>query len=85
MAGKVKLTDSLLKRAHHIAIQHSALNHKLTKAFEQRYGCTYSDVDCDSIIDSLDYGHGPPVTVEFCDSAMLACGRAHLVSSGKGE
>lgn len=73
--GKVRLTDTLLKRAHQAAIRHNTFNARLTKAFEQRYGCTYSDVDCNSIIDSLDYGNGPLVTVQFCDSAMAACGR----------
>lgn len=82
MADKVKLTDSLLKRAHKAAVRFAALNAKITAAFEQRYGCTYSDVDCDHLIDSLDYGQGGAPSVADCDRDMVGCGRA-LLSSGK--
>jgi hypothetical protein len=78
--GKVRLTDALLKRAHQAAIRHSALNQKMTHAFEQRYGCTYSEVDCDWIIDGLDYGTGPTLTVAMCDVAMAECGRKVLTA-----
>lgn len=72
--GKVKLSDALLRRAHRAAVRHSALNQQLTKAFQERYGCTYSDVDCDNLIDALDYGAGSEPTVESCDAAMSESG-----------
>lgn len=67
------LTNRLLKRAARLAFEHSAVQSDLTRAFNARYGCTYSDVDCDEIIDILDY-HGGAITVEQCDDAMERCG-----------
>lgn len=69
----VRLTNRLLRRAATLAYQHSAVQHELTRAFNERYGCTYSDVDADQIIDVLDY-HGGDLTVEQCDQIMAECG-----------
>lgn len=81
----VKLTNALLLQAHRAAIRHGAMNAQLTKAFNARYGCTYSDVDCDTLIDSLDYGNGPLVTVADCDRDMANAGRpASPLSSETG-
>lgn len=80
-----RLTDNLLKRAHAAAVRHNALNAKLTSAFNERYGCTYSDVDADWIIDSLDYGSGSEVTVEQCDQIMTDAGRPPVTSQVRGD
>ena len=74
-----KLTNRLLKRACRIAVEASKVQAELTEAFNERYGCTYSDVDADHLIDALDYG-GATVTVEDCD--MTYSGHPPLSSQG---
>lgn len=70
-----KLTTALLRKAARIAAKSRKINAELTAAFNERYGCTYSDVDCDSLIDILDYGLGETgKTLRECDRAMALCG-----------
>lgn len=69
----VKLTTALLPFAARIAYKNSKVQHLLTKAFSERYGETYSEVDCDELIDILDY-HGGHVDLSFADEAMTRCG-----------
>jgi hypothetical protein len=69
-----KLTASLLRRACEAAKTHAALVAKITEAFEERYGTTHSAVDCDWLIEALDYGGGDVSTVAECDEAMALCG-----------
>lgn len=69
-----KLNQRLLDRAVRIASAAAIVQGELTAAFEERYGLTYSDVDCDALIDVLDYGGGARLTVADCDREMLACG-----------
>lgn len=69
-----KLTQRLLDRAVRIAKAAAKVQGELTEAFEQRYGLTYSDVDCDALIDIFEYGGGARVTVADCDREMLLCG-----------
>jgi hypothetical protein len=48
---------------------------------EKRYGCTHADVDCDVLIDALDYGTSAlNPTVADCDREMDLCGVAPLGS-----
>lgn len=68
------LTSRLLRRAARLAEQSSIVQGQLTDAFRQRYGVTYSDVDCDRLIDILDYHGADNLTVRECDEAMAACG-----------
>lgn len=75
-----RLTNSLLRRTHLAAVRHNALTAQITEAFEERYGCTYSAVDEDCIIDSLDYGSGNTVTIEECDRLMAEAGHPALTS-----
>ena len=35
------------------------LGSEINKWFEGRYGHSYQDIDCDTLIDSLDYATGP--------------------------
>lgn len=63
----MKLTQRLLDQAMHAARRHAILQAKLTKAFMARYGVTYSNVNADQIIDALDYGRGPRITLKECD------------------
>ena len=47
------------------------LGHQIDRWFEERYGKSYSEIDCDTLIDSLDYGRGPPpATLEQIDLLM---------------
>jgi len=78
-----KLTNRLLKRACRIAVEASKVQGELTEAFNERYGCTYSDVDADPLIDSLDYG-GSVVTVDDCDQIMTDAGCPPLSSRDQG-
>lgn len=68
-----KLTNSLLKKAARLSAEFQEIQSQLTDAFNERYGVTYSDVDADMIIDTLDYGGGD-LTVADCDSIMAATG-----------
>lgn len=72
------LTDrqftGLLKRAARIARQASDVSGELSKAFEERYGCTHSDVDCDYLIDAVDYGQGGELSAKIADREMAQCG-----------
>lgn len=76
-----KLTNALLKRACKAAEKHSEMSALITEAFEERYGKTHSDVDCDELIDALDYHGGPPPTVAECDEAMARCGAPRIGTS----
>ncbi|UQS95242.1 hypothetical protein Pam5_26 [Pseudanabaena phage Pam5] len=69
-----KLNQRLLDRAVRIAKAATVVQGELTAAFEERYGLTYSEVDCDALIDVLDYGGGARLTVADCDREMLLCG-----------
>lgn len=60
----------LINRAVIIASKHALVQAELTKAFEDRYGCTYSDVDADQLIDLFDYQGGPAPTLVEVDEIM---------------
>ena len=74
--------QELLTKACRAARAHARLNHKITDAFEARYGCTYSDVDADSLIESLDYG-SVTVTVAECDADMTLHGKPPTALSAR--
>lgn len=67
------LTNRLLRKAAKLAEESQIVHGELTNAFIERYGITYSDVDADSIIDTLDY-FGGSLTVAECDDIMAATG-----------
>lgn len=69
------LTRAVLKRAHEAAVAHSRAQALLTDAMRDRYGCTHSDVDCDHLIDALDYGQG--------NCPVLCSKRTKVVSTGR--
>jgi hypothetical protein len=81
-----KLTNGLLRRAHRAAVKHAELSARITEAFEERYGTTHSAIDCDDIIECLDYGHGHEMTVADCDEAMARSGTPTLLAKiGEGQ
>lgn len=69
--------QSLLNRGVKIAAKAYEVQQELTKAFEDRYGITYSDVDADEIIDVLDY-QGGKITVKQVDAIMAETGNPKL-------
>lgn len=73
MSG-ARLTSALLDRAHRAAVRNAEMASLVTEAMRQRYGCTHSDVDCDDLIEALDYGSGNAPTLTECDRLMAACG-----------
>jgi hypothetical protein len=76
-----KLTTDLLRRAHNAAIKNKLLAAKISEAMEARYGTTHSAVDCEDLIEAIDYGAGSAPTLAYADEAMAACGYPPL----KGE
>lgn len=76
----MNLTNALLRKASELAERKMAVQIELTAAFVERYGVTYSDVDADKIIDTLDI-HGGAITVAECDRIMTSCGHPPIVST----
>lgn len=70
----IKLSTALLRRANSAAAEHRKLSDMITAAFLDRYGKTHSEVDCDSLIDALDYGSGYISSLAECDRQMELCG-----------
>lgn len=63
--------DSIVKKAVKLGNLYRAEIDKLAEYSEQKYGCNWSDLDCDDIIDSLEFGCGqltPMSFKEFNDS-----------------
>jgi hypothetical protein len=70
-----RLTTSFLRQVHAAATRAHEMPGRLTHAMRDRYGVTHSDVDCDTLIDALDYGvSGPAPTLAECDAEMARCG-----------
>lgn len=65
-----KLTADLLRRACVAAERHGKMIALISEAMRDRYGVTHSDVDCDVLIDVLDYMGGEPPTLRECDELM---------------
>lgn len=78
-----KLTNRLLAKAGRLASEMQAIQQRLTAAFTDRYGVTYSDADADSIIDVLDYSGGS-LTVEECDQIMTDAGHPPVANGNEG-
>lgn len=68
-----KLTSKLLQDVADLTARKAKLQQKLTEAFEERYGVTYSAVDSDELIDVLDY-HGGHINLKLADEAMFRAG-----------
>jgi len=75
----IKLTTAMLSRASRLAKEATKMSSTLTKAFVERYGVEYSEVDCDWLIDDLDYGMGNGhLTLEQADKWMTDAGHPPL-------
>lgn len=73
------LTSNLLKRVAAASRNYQKLSQQLTEAMRERYGSTHSDVDCDDLIESLDYGHGHAPTLRDCDKFMAEAGAPKII------
>ena len=61
-AGEKPLTDAqalaAIKKMVRLMHEVNRLITTINTWFERRYGHSYNDIDCDTLIDSLDYGRG---------------------------
>lgn len=77
---------SEIKQANELARKHASLVHKISKWFEERYGCSFHDCDADDLIDAIDYGTGSyPKTIQQLDDSMAFCGKSPLPKSKDGS
>lgn len=77
-----KLTTKKLNAAVRFARKHNEINREINRLFEKRYGVSYSDIDEDWLIDSLDYGTGAFVSLKQCDELMTKNGHPPLPPDG---
>lgn len=69
-----RLTTAKLHAACRLAEKHTKVNREIHRLFEERYGVSYSEIDEDWLIDSLDYGTGALVSLKQCDDLMRTNG-----------
>ncbi|MBC8719261.1 hypothetical protein [Ochrobactrum sp. Marseille-Q0166] len=80
-----KLTTARLHAACRLAQKHTKTNLEINRLFEQRYGTSYSEIDEDWIIDSLDYGTGKLLSLKECDKLMAENGYPPLTHPNGGS
>ena len=59
--------DSIIKKAIFHGNKYKAEIVKLEKWCNQKYGCNWADLDCDDIIDSLEFGAGTLTPMTFSE------------------
>ena len=59
--------DSIVKKVVKLGNLYREEMEKLEEWCEEKYGCNWSDLGCDSIIDSLEFGEGPLKAISFED------------------
>jgi hypothetical protein len=64
----------LLTQTARAASRHHDLIAKVDNECQRRYGCSYSDVDADGIIDMLDYSGGSEFSASEFDEEMNRAG-----------
>lgn len=60
----------LLTRCAKSAAKHFELMRQVNEECKSRYGCSYSDIDADSLIDTLDIAGCDTLTSDEFDAAM---------------
>ena len=83
MSKNKSLTTRDLQKLADITETRSQLQINIGQMFVERYGITYSDVDCERLIDTLDYWGGS-ITLEEADRYMTAEGYPPI-RRGKSE
>lgn len=69
----------LLTRCSKAAAKHYYLMDQVNTECQKRYGCSYSDVDADQLIDQLDiHGSEEDVTAQYFDEQMQSCGKSRI-------
>ena len=69
----------LLNRCSRAAEKHYQLMDQVNAECKRRYGCSYSDVDADLLIDQLDiHGGAEEITAESFDKQMQFCGKKRI-------
>lgn len=62
--------QKIINRMAKIAFERVELSQQIDAICVERYGCTYSEIDCDGIIDVLDFGGGSMSEKQF-DAYMI--------------
>lgn len=57
--------DSTIKKAIKLGNQYKLEIKKLEIFCQEKYGCNWADLDCDDIIDSLEFGAGTLTPMTF--------------------
>lgn len=70
---------ALLQKTARLAAAHFKAQAELTEAFRERYGCSYSDVDCDQLIECLDLNGGGRLNATKADEMMADCNAPKLL------
>lgn len=70
----------LLTRCAQAARKHHALNLEVDQECKRRYGCSYSDIDADSLIDDLDMLGAEKLTASEFDQHMKNHGAKRIDS-----
>lgn len=64
----------LLTRCSKAAAKHYELMDLVNAECQRRYGCSYSDIDADQLIDVLDIHGGENITAQYFDEQMTLSG-----------
>lgn len=68
----------LLTKAVKYAKEHFNLLSEVDEECKRRYGCSYSDIDCDMLIDILDINGAEKLTADEFHEMMLEAGATEL-------
>ncbi len=64
-----------MEKSYELAHKHVVLGQEIAKWFQERYGVEPGDVDCDPIIDCIDYAtNTAPRSIYDIDREMALCG-----------
>lgn len=69
-----KQLDRLIRQKANCASRNMDLATKLGPLLKERYGVEPGEVDCDAVIDAIDYGAMAGCSLAYVDQHMAACG-----------
>lgn len=69
-----KQLDKLIRRKAKLAAENLDLANELGPLLKERYGVEPGDVDCDPVIDAIDYGAVRGCSLAYVDHHMTDCG-----------
>jgi hypothetical protein len=84
-----KQLDKLIRRKANVAALNQDIATQLGPLLEARYGVEPGTVDCDAVIDAIDYGAVRGCSLAYVDKHMTICGHpprvANSVSGTNGK